>query len=528
MALDLVTTTLGKLTGVPQNGKYSGNTVFMSIPYAAPPVGALRWKPPQKAEPWTGVRACCTHAPAACQLFASPDDQPYGPDFYYLGTPSISEDCLYLDITTGAAAAGEKRPVFVWFHGGGLNFGWEYEIEFDGNELARKGVVVVSVAQRLNSFGYLALPQLTAEQGKSGNYGLMDQMMALDWIRENIAAFGGDPEQITVGGQSGGSLKACMLAGSPVTSRFIKGCIPQSGLKLLQKFPTPEEACQKGREFLSACGIDPDASLEELRAIPAERFLIRGIPLPGEMVCDGELVPFPVMKDCLDAYAGDIHFLCGCNLGESSPLDGSSLEKIATREDFYAHFRELLGDLYEQYDFESLVPVTEEDAWHTARELASHGLCRPGRVNFSRNLMLDRLFGMDSKRRHPNRRVYTYLFTHRLPARPEDYGTARDPETLMVYHSSEMFYTFSSLREGVPPIRPWKPEDFVLADLVSSYWANFIKSGDPNSDKLPCWPQAGDDYGWIKLDSPITPAKGLSDKLEELTAEYVRRAYKIG
>jgi len=224
MALDIVRVQQGLLSGVAQTGNYEGNTVFSGVPYAKPPVGELRWAPTQPAEPWEGVRICDKHAPAAWQNFMPEglNMEPYTKDFYFMGNPSVSEDCLYLEITTGAQAAGEKRPVFMWFHGGGLNSGYSYEIEFDGNELAKKGIVVVSVAQRLNLFGYLVLPQLTAEQGKSGNYGFMDQLMALEWVHENIAAFGGDPDNITVGGQSGGSLKSCMMAGSPASKGWVK------------------------------------------------------------------------------------------------------------------------------------------------------------------------------------------------------------------------------------------------------------------------------------------------------------------
>jgi para-nitrobenzyl esterase len=164
-------------------------------------------------------------------------------------------------------------PVYMWFHGGGLNNGHPYEPEFDGSELARKGVVVVQVGQRLNVFGYLALPQLSAEQGgKSGNYGFMDQLAALDWVYENIAAFGGDPDNITVGGQSGGSQKAGAMATTPAAHGRVRRAILESGLKWLQRFPTLAEMEEKCRNYLRSAGIDPDAPLDQLRAIDATRF----------------------------------------------------------------------------------------------------------------------------------------------------------------------------------------------------------------------------------------------------------------
>ncbi len=536
MAIGIVQTSCGRLSGVPQSGKYEGNTVFMGVPYAKPPVGELRWKPPVKPEPWEGVRACDRHAPAAFQRFFPGNMEPYTKDFYFMGNPAVSEDCLYLEITTGAQHAGEQRPVFLWFHGGGLNSGYSYEIEFDGNELARKGIVVVSVAQRLNLFGYLALPQLTKEQGRSGNYGLMDQLMALDWVYENIAAFGGDPDNITVGGQSGGSLKACILAGIPASRGRVKRCIAQSGLKWLQRFPTQTEAEQSGAAFLESCGIDPQASPEELRQLPPERFQPApgpGFPrMPGEMVFDGALVPYPTLRECYDRYDGDVDFLCGTNLGEADPWAsmqfGGGTRTMDSAAEFRAHFRQTLGDLYDQYDFEALVPVSDASAWRTARELATRGLCKPGMINFSRNLMVNRFFGMQQKARHPQAQVYCYVFSHILPCLPEDYGTARDPEVQLAYHSSEMFYTFASLRENVPPARPWTPEDFALADTISSYWANFIASGNPNGADLPRWPAAGSDCGWMDLGDRPTGHCGLESALDRLTAAFVQREYGIG
>lgn len=194
MALDIINTKYGQVRGVVEEDVL----VFKGVPYAAPPVGELRWKAPQDPASWEGVRECDTYGPRPVQppqggLFF----EPWGSDFYYMGFTAYSEDCLYLNIATDAESADEKRPVFMWFHGGGLSSGYSYEIEFNPTVLAKKGVVVVTVGQRLNVFGYLSLPQLSAEQGGiSGNYGLMDEVKALDWVRENIAAFGGDPDNI--------------------------------------------------------------------------------------------------------------------------------------------------------------------------------------------------------------------------------------------------------------------------------------------------------------------------------------------
>ncbi len=560
----VVRTRYGLVRGIPLSEKYEGLAEFRGIPYAAPPVGALRWRPPVAPVAWTGVRECDTYGPVAMQSFN--DSEPYITDFFFAGHPAPSEDCLYLNILTGAdlasktaseennaanevrqgaSLAGDSdRPVYMWFHGGGLNNGYPHEPEFDGRELARKGVVVVHVAQRLNAFGYLALPQLTAEQGgKSGNYGFMDQLAALDWVYENIAAFGGDPANITVGGQSGGSQKAGAMATTPAARGRVRRAILESGLKWLQRYPSLAEMEEKSRSYLRAAGLNPDASLDELRAVDAKALLVRGMDMfaiPGEMVWDGDLVPCQSARDAFLQHLGDVDFLCGTNLGEAS-LTGA-MGAAGTPTDpasFRAHFRSILGDLYDKHDFDAIVSPEDPEAGVAlgvppalvgridvlARTLASRGLCPPGRVNFSRNIMVNRLFGRLMASRRPAGRVYSYLFTHLLPWRESDLGTVRDPAVQMAYHSSEMFYAFASLREGMPPARPWTPTDFALADTVSSYWANFMRTGDPNGPGLPEWPESGADTGWLEIGDVPAGHRGLDEPLDRLAAEYVEREY---
>jgi para-nitrobenzyl esterase len=538
-----VSTQQGLVRGLPLTGVYEGLTEFRGIPYAAPPIGDLRWQPPVPPAAWEGVRDCTSYAPMAMQLTG--DAEPYATDFFFDGHPEMSEDCLYLNITTRGEPGAESKgmPVYMWFHGGGLNNGHPYEPEFDGSELARKGVVVVQVGQRLNVFGYLALPQLSAEQGgKSGNYGFMDQLAALDWVYENIAAFGGDPDNITVGGQSGGSQKAGAMATTPAAHGRVRRAILESGLKWLQRFPTLAEMEEKSSNYLRSAGIDPDAPLDQLRAIDADALLVRGtdiFSMPGEMVWDGELVPCQIARDAFLQHLGEVDLLIGTNLGEASATGAMGPGGPTDADAFRAHFRSLLGDLYDKYDFDQLVPVDKPGTGHAlglpealpervdliTRVLATRGLCPPGRVNFSRNVMVDRLFGRLMAAHRPAGKVYSYLFSHLLPWREVDLGTARDPSVQMAYHSSEMFYAFASLREGMPPARPWQPEDFALADTVSSYWANFMRTGDPNGPGLPEWPASDADYGYIEIGDVPAGHRGLDGPLEQLTAEYVEHAY---
>ncbi len=521
--IGMVSTASGKVTGIELEGRYAGITIFRGIPYAAPPVGERRWKPPASPKSWSGVRCCCSNGPACIQpTNGDLDAEPWASDFYFMGTPPMSEDCLYLSVATGAAHAGEKRPVFLWFHGGGLDHGYSYEIEFDPSELARKGIVVVSAAHRLNVFGYMALPQLTAEQGRSGNYILMDEIKALEWVVNNIDAFGGDPDCITVGGQSAGSGKCASLSFSPYGRNHIKRVINESGLAWTRDNRRAENLEKECQDYLSRMGFDPDAPIQELRRIDAFALLPHdGLRIPGGLVYDGDLVPDLRQTDSMAKYSVNFDYLAGSNLGEAlmDPAEGRGEIRFHSAGEFYAYCRGLLGDLYDQYDFETLVPVTDETAEYHARRLASYGLNGSGQAS---GILFNRYFGAWRAHTTPLRNTFSYLFDHPTPARPEDAGTIRDPKNLMSWHSSELWYTFASLREGTPPARPWTEDDFRLAEIMSEYWANFIRSGDPNGEGLPEWPKSDASYGYVELGSEVRPFRGRS-RLDELICAYIER-----
>jgi para-nitrobenzyl esterase len=554
MSIGVVSTKYGKLQGVELDGKYQGITLFKGVPYAKAPVGDLRWRPPVEPDPWEGIRICDTYGPAPIQQFRYEDINAsiiVGSENYFMGYPEVSEDCLYINICTGAAQADEKRPVFIWYHGGGLTNGFSYEIEFDPAEMARRGIIVVQVGQRLNIFGYMALPQLTAEQGKSGNYGLMDQIMALDWISENIAAFGGDPDNITVGGQSGGTLKACSVAAAEPARGRVKRVIAQSWIQWMLKFHTLEQAEVIGTDYLKLKGLDPNLSLSELRAIDAKELFGYNVPrdlLPGDLVYDQELVPCLTMRECFDQYFAGVDILCGSNFGEAEVFASAGASKeyychyneasnkslgmktnrrLDTREQFQSFYKSLLGDLYDTYDFDGLVQVTDQNAWRNARKLAAYGACGMGKNTLSRSLIQHRIFGMHFSKSHPGSKVYSYLWSHIMPVKTEYIAQGLDPEDLLAFHSSELWYTFDSMREGVPPTRPWRISDYQLADILCSYWANFIRSGDPNAKELPYWPMTEDDYGYIEIDDGIKAGKGVTSGIDAIAKNLFCTAYDI-
>ena len=522
--LGIAATAYGKVSGTELGGRYAGITLFKGIPYAAPPVGELRWQAPREVQGWDGVRECTSYAPVCVQPTGGDlNAEPWATDFYFAGSRPMSEDCLYLNIATGAASADERRPVFVWFHGGGSDHGYSYEVEFDPRELARKGVVVVSVAQRLSMFGYLTLPQLSAEQGgKSGNYILMDNKKALQWVIDNIAAFGGDPDTITVGGQSAGSMKSAMAAFTSIAPGHVKRVINQSSLVWKRKVKTLEQAQQECARYLEEIGIDPTLPVDELRKIDPYRFLPpkdKNIRIPGPLVYDGTLVPDPDLADTMERFGSVYDYLAGSNLGETHMREsaGRGERDFSSAAEFYAFCRKLLGRLYDEYDFEKLVPVTDENAERVSRALVSLGLYEGERMG---NLTVNRLFGKHRAKTAHGKKTFTYLFTRVAPSRPEDRGTDRDPDALMSWHSNELWYTFASLREDVPPARPWEPRDYELADQMSGYWANFIKTGDVNGEGLPHWPESGDMLAFAALGDEIKTFNGLG-RLDELILRFL-------
>ena len=311
----IVKTQQGWIEGVKSE---DGRTlIFKGVPYAQPPVGELRFRRAQAHEPWEGVRPCKEFAARCPQTDLTKMDF-YGKEFYDTMVPECSEDCLYLNIWTPAdAQPGDKLPVLFWIHGGALMHGFGSEKEFDGEGMAKKDVILVSINYRLNAFGFFAHPDLEKENDEhvSGNYGILDQLFAIHWVRDNIAAFGGDPDRITVDGQSAGCLSVQTLVSSPLTKGLISGAIMQSGggLGSGMMMPGKEEVYATSRKFMEILKVDTIAGL---RALPTEALLETAYAVYTDSVVwlpyvDGWLLP-----DTRDAQAEkgevlDIHYMIG-------------------------------------------------------------------------------------------------------------------------------------------------------------------------------------------------------------------------
>lgn len=506
--LGVVTTKQGDVRGV-AGETYDGVTVFKGVPYAAAPVGDLRWQAPQDAEKWDGVRVCDTFGDAAVQpayveVVCDYNNTDFEWRYFYPdGTPSNSEDCLYLDIYTGANASAEKLPVLIWFHGGGFAHGWGHEIEFNGEALADKGAIVVNVTHRLNIFGLLSLPQLTAESpyGGSGNYTVMDCAKAVEWVHENIAAFGGDPDRITIGGQSGGSAKTTATLVSPLTDGMLSGTYNMSSMSPFSSYRTQAEAEAAGIEYLAALGKDENTTLAELRAIPAEELIAAFDSFTGAFVCiDG----YSITMSPIDYYLtpnklDNLNMMYGQVFGEAGTYGA------ATADELLGMIKEKYGEeLYNKYDIEGTMELTDANVAFSNRQLKV-------RESQAQN----RLFAAIANTQNENFDIYGFSFTRITPG-----STAG-------WHSAELWYMFGSLRDNGKQF-PWQEWDHMTADACTSYWVNYFATGNPNGVGLPSWPACTVENGlaYQYLDYMSAAETGITS-FDKMVMESVATRYNI-
>ncbi len=327
MAILEANTTLGRVRGI--RGNNPGYSVFRGIPYAAPPVGERRYAPPQEAQPWEGVRDCSRWGSACIQ---EPGSFGFYQKEFYPEPKVMAEDCLYLNIWTPAEGENEKLPVFFWIHGGGFSGGYGHEMEFDGEAMCKQGCILVTINYRLGSFGFLAHPELTRRFGKSGNAGLLDMIAALRWVRDNIAAFGGDPDNITVHGQSAGGMAVRCLLASPLCRGLFRRVIIQSGGGLGEMIPiqTMADCEQLGVRILDTAGLTVDELMELPAATAYARLSEAAFTLSGGnpmAISFGPCVDGEVIQDApsVSIEQGDINtdsIMCGCVGGDSGLTGG--------------------------------------------------------------------------------------------------------------------------------------------------------------------------------------------------------------
>ena len=472
-----VTVAEGRLTGVP--GRARTLTVFKGVPFAAPPVGPRRWRAPEPAEKWTGVRLADTVSPSCIQTIVE-ERKPWTYEFMAHG--EISEDCLYLNVWTPARNAAERHPVFVYIYGGANTEGSTAVPVYDGEGLASKGLVVVTFNYRVGTMGWLAHPDLTREASyhASGNYGLLDQIAALRWVHDNIAAFGGDPARVTIAGQSAGAQAVHNLTASPLAKGLFHRAIAESGSSLTTLTSAGVAlAAQEsdGARFAAAKGA---ANIAALRAMswqkivaplpataPAAGAAGRGAAGPtvrSTSVVDGYALPLPTGQIFAQGKQNDVPTLTGMNADEG----GASPKPTATPETLAAQAKQRYGDLAPQ--FLALYPFTTLD---DARAIANESARDMGCATM--------YLWATSRAKTAKTPVYTYFWNHALPG--------PDAGTYGAFHTSEVPYALNSLAMST---RPFTAKDHRIADIVSSYWANFAKTGNPNGSGLPNWPAVGE------------------------------------
>jgi len=475
-----VNTANGVLEGVDE----SGIKTFKGIPFAAPPVGNLRWREPQPVQNWSGVHKADKFGPRAMQL-------PIFGDMNFR-SDGMSEDCLYLNVWTPAKSGNEKLPVLVYFYGGGFMAGDGSEPRYDGESMARKGIVAVTVNYRLGVFGFFAYPELAKESPHraSGNYGLLDQSAALQWVQKNIAAFGGDPKKITIAGESAGSYSVSAQMASPLSKNIIAAAIGESGSLLGRPTTSLNDAEKKGADFAASLKVN---TLADLRAIPAEQLL--------KATATAGFERFPI---CVDGYffpkspseiyeAGEqahVPLLVGWNSQESG-YQGILGQDKPTLENYKKAVEKLYGEKSSEV-LRMYNASNDEEVEQVATDLAG-----------------DRFIGFSTwkwsnvQSKTGGKPMYRYLYARPRPDMRAEMGnttaglaggvikdssankTPKAPPARGAVHSAEIEYALGNLPTN--RVYDWQPEDYKVSEIMQTFFFNFIKSGDPNGLGVPEW-----------------------------------------
>ena len=493
-------TTTGRVRGTSERGV----AVFRGIPYAGPTGGAGRFRPPAPPAPWTGVREATTPAPIAPQN-PSPLEAMFG------GTrPDISEDCLALNVWTPATSADDRLPVLVYFYGGGNLAGDGSEPRYDGEALARRGIVTLTVNYRLGVFGFFAHPELSKESpiGASGNQGYLDQCAALRWVRDNIGAFGGDPARVTIAGESAGSISVSIQMASPLSKGLFAGTIGSSGAAIgghVEPVPLTEKE-RAGAEFAASIGA---RSLGALRAMPADTLLQATAALSYSAflpTVDGYLLTASVRETFAAGEQARVPLLVGWNSEEAS-YPGVLGELEPTLENYETAVRGLYGE--HAAEVLRLYPArTVDEVIGAATDLAG-----------DRFLAYSTWAWADLHGRTGGCPVYRYSYSHPRPPMVPEMGDAvaglaggivRDPDAKPApaprgaVHSADIEYAMGNLATNT--IYAWTDVDYAVSETMQAGYANFVKTGDPNGEGTPPWPaaNAGDEVSVMRWD--VEPA----------------------
>jgi para-nitrobenzyl esterase len=470
-------------------------TAYLGLPFAAAPVGGLRWAPPAPAASWTGTRKADRFG-ADCQQTLTPDGLgPWTPE--YLPAGPVSEDCLYLNVWTPKSATQKKLPVLVWLHGGAFTGGSGSVPIYNGAGLANEGIIVVTLNYRLGVYGFLSHQSLAAESGVSGNYGLQDQIAALQWVKDNIAAFGGDPSRVTVAGQSAGAAAVHALLASPKATGLFSQAVAQSGSGMGLRFADRSAADQTGKALVTAAGVKSIADLRRLSPTDLDA-LVQKSGLAFRPIIDGVVLPGT-------AAINDVPILTGMTANETSSqsfFQADTLTPASYRSTIEATYVPLADEVLRLY------PAGTTDAE-----------ARASRDNLARDRGLAAMaFWAEDRLKTSRQPIYAYLWTHIEPG-PE---AAR----YRAFHSSEIPYVFGTLDAAD---RPFTEVDHAISKRMMAAWVNWVSHGNPNGLGKTEWQPFTSDTPMITaLDKVAAPRPVLSPETIALFRAHAARGGGLG
>ncbi len=471
---------------------------FKGIPFAQPPVGDLRWREPQPVKDWSGVRNADTFGPTCMQrLYPNAD--------YWFRGDGMSEDCLYLNVWTPAKSGREKLPVLVYIFGGGFQNGDGSEPRYDGESMARQGIVAVSLNYRTNIFGFFVHPELTKESPHqaSGNYGLLDQVAALRWVQQNIAAFGGDPKRVTIAGESAGSISVSALMASPLSKGLMAGAICESGAAIASLPPRPlAESEQNGVKFAAAAGADSLAALRAMSAQQLQEAAAKAQGIRFSTAMDGYFLSKTLTEMALAGEQARVPLLAGSNTEEQ----GARAVLAAgdpTPETLAAAIRKFYGEKAEPV-LKAYAATTTDEVFEAAMHLASARFISYGTWKWTELHM-----------QTSGKPVYRYLYAKvrppylGMPGQPPPAppapapGGAQQPQAPRgAVHSAEIQYAMGNL--GLDKRYTWEPADYGVSKTMQTYFVNFIKTGKPDGPGLPPWPAYRPETGYKRMRIDVT------------------------
>jgi para-nitrobenzyl esterase len=524
-AADRIKTANGVLesTAAPKDGVRT----FKGIPFAQPPVGDLRWREPQPVKNWTGTRNADQFGPRCMQRTSAGAD-------YWFRSNGMSEDCLYLNVWTPAKSSTERLPVLVYIFGGGFQNGDGSEPRYDGESMARRGMVAVSVNYRTNIFGFFVHPELIKESPRhaAGNYGLLDQVAALQWVRKNIAAFGGDPARVTIAGESAGSISVSALMVSPLSRDLIAGAIGESGAAISTLPPQPLAAAeQNGLKFAAAAGVHTLAALRAMTAEQIQGAVAKAQGVRFSTAMDGYFLSKTLTESFEAGEQAKVPLLAGSNTQEQAPRSVLSADDPTP---------EALANAIRRFYGEKADPVlkvyaanTTDAVYEAAAHLASARFISYGTWKWTELQMKTGGKPVYRYRYARPRPAYLGMPGQPTPAAPAagrggnagaGPGAQQLPAPRGAVHSAEIQYAMGNL--DLDKRYTWEPADYEVSRTMQSYFVNFIKTGNPNGPGLPEWPayRPDNNYQQMRIDvKSHAEAEGDRDRYLALEAATAAR-----